>query len=948
MTVKLKNNVYGFLLNAISGADTGITLTAGGGAAFPALGAGEYFYATISNTAGGFEIVKCTSRSVDALTVVRAQEGTGAQSFPANSRIEMRITAQSILDAITDVAGGTTAASVSIADAGGYYTGTNVEAALQEAALASTTRWVPPWTGARTDLRVDDGLEQSVVNALAFTGVDPTGASDSTVGLQAALNSGAKVVRVPAGVYKIAAATLTVPYGVSLVGDGVDVTVFDGSTAVYGDLTDGYHITTPEPTFLQIQDLAANVSKGSHTITLTSAPALNPGDIICIYNPTDYSFSGYRTYYRAGEYARVLRVVGAVITLETTLLDSYSAAAVDVYKMTGGSSHFQGFTVRCLTAGGVTYGATMRGCIDSSMEDVKAVQATYGGLVFQKCFNAAMRDCIAVENGITEFGGDYGLIVSNSHAVRVTGGYFIAARHGVTVGGSSGVGAVPCRYITFEKATIASIQGVQAADIHGNAEYTAYINCDINGGVTPGGDFFTMIGCHVHGDYSGNGNVAVLCSELRGVNFLFADNIIENSAVPSGRGAFIDVGGNSNAFDNGASKGGVFQIINNTLKWTYSGNVGEGVFKLVNRGYVGTEPIGAVIRGNALTRANPEDRADYCTIDVQGGAYALWDFIDFSNNNFQGAAGLFTRNSVVGEYGAKRVTVVGNNIYGASQYGLQITDVRDSIMVVGNTISGGRYGAAYLTGASGLLTDTVVVEGNTFVRNNLLRSPSVTTAAEIIAWYAKNVRVRNNMTGSLFESLSVNSNVGFVVGETITGASSGATAVVAVAPTTATQMPIGLSRSGNFLVGETITGSVSSTTATVTGAEFFTGVYANSFNNVTNLWAPDLNMGSDLNNREDYTSSITTYKRGTLLTGAATYNPASLPDGDGVTTTVTVTGVALGDYVENSTFTQDLQGVTMSAWISATDTVSVRFQNETGGVVDIASGSIYIQARKRT
>ena len=947
MTVKLKNNVYGFLLNAISGADTAITLTAGGGAAFPALGSGEYFYATISNTAGGFEVVKCTSRSIDALTVVRAQEGTGAQSFSANSRIEMRITAQSILDAITDIAGGTTAVSVSIADAGNYYSSTNVEGALQEAALASTTRWIPPWTGARTNLRVDDGLEQSVVNALAFTGVDATGASDSTVGLQAALNSGAKVIRVPAGTYKIAAATLTVPYGVSLVGDGANATIFDGSTAVYGDLTDGYHIATPEPTFLQIQDLAANVSKGSHTITLTSAPALNPGDIICIYNPTDYSFSGYRTYYRAGEYARVLRVSGAVVTLETTLVDSYTAAAVDVYKMTGGSSHFQGFTVKCLTSGGVTYGAAMQGCIDSSMEDVKSVQATYGGLVFTKCFDVAMRDCTAVENGITEFGGDYGLIVSNSHAVRVTGGYFIAARHGITVGGSSGVGAVSNRYISFENAVIASITGIQAADIHGNAEYTAYINCDINGGVTPGGDFFTMIGCHVHGDYSGNGNVAIMVSELRGANFLFANNIIENNAQATGRGAFIDIGGNSDAFTGSANKGGVITITGNTMKWWYAQDATEGTIKVVNRGYIGTEPIGVSITNNTLLRANPALRGENAIVDIQGGAYTLWDFIDFSGNNFQGAGALSSRNSAVGYYGAKRVSVHNNVISGAGQNAIELQDVRDTTTIRGNTITNARYSPVFAVGTSSLKCNTVHVEGNTLTHNQLLRSASSTTASDIIVWYATNVFVRNNFTGTLYQSIGVTDNAGFVIGETVTGATSGATAVILANYTYATALSVGTSISGTFLIGETITGSVSSATTTVTNPMFANSVYANSFLDVTNLWAPELNASANLENKGDYLNTVTNYKRNTIIGGAATYNPASLPDGDGVTTTVTATGVVLGDYVENLTFTQDLQGVTMFAWVSAADTVSVRFQNETGGVVDIASGAIHLRVRKR-
>lgn len=76
------------------------------------------------------------------------------------------------------------------------------------------------------------------------------------------------------------------------------------------------------------------------------------------------------------------------------------------------------------------------------------------------------------------------------------------------------------------------------------------------------------------------------------------------------------------------------------------------------------------------------------------------------------------------------------------------------------------------------------------------------------------------------------------------------------------------------------------------------------------------------------------------LTGSATFNPADLADGTGETTTVTVTGAALGDYAVAS-FSLDLQGLIMTAWVSAADTVSVRFQHEVGGAnINLASGTL--------
>ncbi|TPN26635.1 right-handed parallel beta-helix repeat-containing protein [Mesorhizobium sp. B2-3-3] len=78
---------------------------------------------------------------------------------------------------------------------------------------------------------------------------------------------------------------------------------------------------------------------------------------------------------------------------------------------------------------------------------------------------------------------------------------------------------------------------------------------------------------------------------------------------------------------------------------------------------------------------------------------------------------------------------------------------------------------------------------------------------------------------------------------------------------------------------------------------------------------------------------------GGRLTGTATFDPVSLADGVGVTTTVTVAGAALGDAAVAS-FSLDTQGITITAWVSSANTVSVRFQNESGGVLDIASGTL--------
>ena len=102
MPIKLANNATSTTATAINASDIGVVLATGGGTVFPALAAGEYFYITFESSGGTYEIAKATARVGDSLTIVRAQEGTTAQSFAAGSRVELRITAASINDLLDE------------------------------------------------------------------------------------------------------------------------------------------------------------------------------------------------------------------------------------------------------------------------------------------------------------------------------------------------------------------------------------------------------------------------------------------------------------------------------------------------------------------------------------------------------------------------------------------------------------------------------------------------------------------------------------------------------------------------------------------------------------------------------------------------------------------------------------------------------------------------------
>lgn len=78
---------------------------------------------------------------------------------------------------------------------------------------------------------------------------------------------------------------------------------------------------------------------------------------------------------------------------------------------------------------------------------------------------------------------------------------------------------------------------------------------------------------------------------------------------------------------------------------------------------------------------------------------------------------------------------------------------------------------------------------------------------------------------------------------------------------------------------------------------------------------------------------------GILVGASAAYDPASVADAESLEKEITVTGAALGDFVIAS-LSVDLAGLSISGLVSATDTVTVVLQNDSGGAIDLGAGTI--------
>lgn len=281
MGIQLKNNASGTLATAISASDTGIVLTTGNGASFPALGATDYFYATLESTGGTFEVIKVTVRSGDSMTVVRAQEGSTANSFAAGARFELRVTAQSVADIAQLYA---TDADISLRNDLAAASGSSI-VGFQQA-------------GSGTALRTAQAKLRETVSALDF-GADPTGVADSTAAIQAAINAAPYSLIVPKGTYRTTA-TLVINKNMEI--------DFCGST-IY---------TTAATAFSSEGTLTATTTAASYTdatdrdsIVVANATGFAVGDIINVIS--DELFDTSRNYYYKGGSAIITDIVGTRI-----------------------------------------------------------------------------------------------------------------------------------------------------------------------------------------------------------------------------------------------------------------------------------------------------------------------------------------------------------------------------------------------------------------------------------------------------------------------------------------------------------------------------------------------------------------------------------------------------------------------------------------------------------
>lgn len=113
MSALVTNNAVGALLVGISDTETKLLLRPGQGSRFPSpVLDKDWFYVTIQDEIGNMELMKCSARDDDTLTVKRAQGGTVAIAFKAACVVEIRPCAELFNDKVDYDVYNTTIASL--------------------------------------------------------------------------------------------------------------------------------------------------------------------------------------------------------------------------------------------------------------------------------------------------------------------------------------------------------------------------------------------------------------------------------------------------------------------------------------------------------------------------------------------------------------------------------------------------------------------------------------------------------------------------------------------------------------------------------------------------------------------------------------------------------------------------------------------------------------------
>lgn len=331
-----------------------------------------------------------------------------------------------------------------------------------------------------------NNLSDIAVYARDF-GVKGDGVTDDAAAIAAALNfANGRTVMLPNGTTRISS-PINYSGEVNLKGAG-NASVLDLSSG--GSFNFSSALTA-------ISSLANNIKKGASTITFSTAHGLSEGDAFIVYNPTQFSWSSFRSYYHDGCMFKVEQVVSSTqVKIYGVSPDSYVSADMQVFKINGKGVNLSDFKVKPSATGNVQ--VWVDGHQGVNLHNIEMPKgAMYTGFEIWRCFDVNI-DSLRCE---VSSGDAYPVSISNSQKVTISRCPLYSVRHCIALGGRSGNGCVPTRNILVDQCILLnrSSNGIGAADIHGNCENVVYSDCVLNTGANMAGKNVKYVNCTIYG-----------------------------------------------------------------------------------------------------------------------------------------------------------------------------------------------------------------------------------------------------------------------------------------------------------------------------------------------------------------------------------------------------------------------------------------------------------------
>ena len=367
----------------------------------------------------------------------------------------------------------------------------------------------------------------------------------------------------------------------------VDISGRINANGATGAFTKGAVVTIGQYSAVQTTTILSAAIIGLEFLDVVSTADLRVGDIITLYDPTDFSFAPHRAYYRAGEHLKISEIVSPTrVRCTNTLFDNY-AAGIAVYKLNPTKCSIKNLNVHLGTE--CAYAVTL----ESIAEGVVLSSACSGGAIAtihrNRCYDVTFLNPSNVQwfnDGSTTNYAHYTLasqkVVDLNPNVR-------AFRHALTLAARDQVLSVPCRQcgaVGGSAASFTNQPGVTAIDFHGSTEACFYDDMDVYGGANIGGKN-NRVSSRIRQVLQ---PTCIRAGELVNTNHDYSGCAIFTSKADSqGYAQWIDIGGITDNISASTQAGGVLDFSNLVID-TSAGNpaVSSKTIEIKNRGYGGS------------------------------------------------------------------------------------------------------------------------------------------------------------------------------------------------------------------------------------------------------------------------------------------------------------------------------------------------------------------------